>query len=110
MLTLINYVTPMIEFVLALIFVLWLLGFIQLEFLNYVLFDLNSRGISLKDVFIFLLILWLIGLLPRPFREIVSIIFVLWLLSLFGIIAIAGFTNLLILAIVLGVVVYLIKR
>jgi hypothetical protein len=100
----------MVEFVLAAIFVLWLLGFIEIGFLNYLLFNLNGRDITVRDIMFFLLILWLIGMLPRPFREIVSVIFVLWMLSLFGFIAIAGFTNILILAIVVGAVVYLVRR
>lgn len=100
----------MIEFVLAVIFVLWLLGFIQVDFLSNVLTNINGRDISVKEVLLFLLILWLIGLLQRPFREIVSVLFVLWILSTLGIIAIAGISNLLVLAVVLGAVVFIIKR
>lgn len=100
----------MIEFVLAIIFVLWLLGFIQIDLLSYHLFTFNGHDIVFKDVLFFLLILWLIGLLQRPFREIVSVLFVLWVLSTFGIIAIAGLSNIIILAVVIGVVAYLIRR
>jgi hypothetical protein len=100
----------MIEFVLAVIFVLWLLGFIQADFLSNVLTNINGIDISIKEVLLFLLILWLIGLLQRPFREIVSVLFVLWILSTLGIIAIAGISNFLVLAVVLGAVVYIIKR
>lgn len=100
----------MIELVLAIIFVLWLLGFIQIDFLNYSLFNLNGHEVVVKEIILFLLILWLIGLLERPFREIVSVLFVLWVLSIFGFIAIAGLSNIIILAVVLGAVVYLIRR
>lgn len=100
----------MIEFVLAIIFVLWLLGFIQIDILSYHLFNFNGHDIILKDVLFFMLILWLIGLLQRPFREIISVLFVLWVLSTFGIIAIAGLSNIIILAVVIGAVAYLIRR
>ncbi|MFW5704174.1 MAG: hypothetical protein ACOCXQ_05010 [Patescibacteria group bacterium] len=100
----------MIEFVLAVIFVLWLLGIIQVEFLNTVLFNFNGRAIDIQDILLFLLILWLVGLLPRPFREIVAVLFILWILSLLGIIAIAGLTEIIIFAVVVGAVIYLIKR
>lgn len=100
----------MIEFVLAVIFVLWLLGFIQIDFLANVLTNINGRDISVKEVLLFFLIIWLIGLLQRPFREIVSVLFVLWILSTLGIIAIAGIGNLLVLAVVVGAVVFLIRR
>lgn len=100
----------MIEFVLAVVFVLWLLGFVQVGFLDMVLFSFNGQAIDIKDILIFLLIVWLIGLLPRPFREIIAVLFVLWLLSLFGIVAIAGLTDIIIFAIVVGAVVYLLKR
>lgn len=100
----------MIEFVLAVIFVLWLLGFLEIGFLNFFLLNLGGRDITVKDLLIFLLILWLIGLLPRPFREIVSVLFVLWVLTTLGVIAIAGFSNILVLAVVVGVVVFLLRR
>ncbi len=100
----------MIEFVLAVIFVLWLLGFVQVDLLSQILFSFNGQTIDIKDVLIFLLIVWLIGLLPRPFREIVAVLFVLWLLSLFGIVAIAGLTDIIIFAVVVGAIVYLLKR
>lgn len=99
----------MIEFVLAIIFVLWLLGFVQIDFLSNILMSLNGRDISIKDVLLFLLILWLIGMLQTPFREIVAVLFVLWILSTLGIIAIAGISNLLVLAVVLGAVVFIFK-
>ncbi len=100
----------MIEFVLAVIFVLWLLGFIQIDFLSNIIMSLNGRDISIKDVLLFLLILWLIGLLDRPFREIIAVLFVLWILSTLGIIALAGISNLLVLAVVIGAVVFIVRR
>lgn len=48
-------------------------------------------------------------MLPSPFREIATVILVLWLLSLFGIIAIAGFSQILIIALIVGIGIYLIR-
>lgn len=99
----------MIPFLLLLLIVLTFLGFIQIPWLplNLALFVINGQDITILDLLVFLVVLWLIGILPRPFREIGGVLFILWILGQFGIIAIAGFTNIILIAIVVGVAIYL---
>ncbi len=98
----------MIQLIVAILIILWFLGFINVPWLaipNIVLFNIGNHGITLRELIIFLLIMWAIGILPSPLREIAGILVVLWLLSLLGIFAIGGIglTNLLLLAIIIGI-------
>src|SRR5689334_7511458 len=100
----------MLTLLLALLVILWLLGYLNLPSFpisDIVLFTLFGKDISLYDLLIFAAILWLIGLLPSPFREIAGVLLIIWLLAFFGIIAIAGFTNIIVIAIIIGLVLYL---
>ena len=97
-------------FVLVLLVILALLGYVQipyLPFLNAVLFTLNGHAITLLNLLIFFVILWAIGILPRPFREIIGAVFLLWILALLGFIAIAGLSNILVIAVIVGLVIFL---
>ena len=103
----------MTEIILVLLVIALITGFIQIPGFtlpNYVLFSINGESITLLNVLIFLLILWAIGILPSPFREIAGVLFVLWLLSVLGFIAIAGLSNLLVIAIIVGIVVSMVKK
>ncbi len=103
----------MIEVLLLLLIVLWLTGNIHISGFtipHMILFRINGQPITLVNLLIFILILWAIGILPSPFREIAGVLFVLWLLALFGFIAIAGLSNLLVIAIIVGIVVAILRR
>lgn len=103
----------MIEILLVLLVVFWGLGYLRVDGLNFPnmsLFQLNSHAISLREVLIFAVVLWAIGILPSPFREIAGILLALWVLSLLGLIAIAGLSNLIVIAIIVGIVASFIKR
>lgn len=103
----------MIELILILLVVLWLLGYVSLPgiaSLDIPLFSLNGESISLFDLLIFMLVVWAIGILPSPFREIASVLLVLWVLSIFNILAIAGLSSILLIAIIVGLVAALFNR
>lgn len=103
----------MIEIILVVLIVLWFLGFIAIPWLpvnNLQLFVINGHAITLWDALIFLVVIWLIDLLPTPFREISAVLLLLYSLSILGIIAIAGFSNIIVIALILGTVVYLFKK
>lgn len=102
----------MITLVLIFLVILFILGYIQIPFFmirDVMLFSAFGKSISLYDLLVFTLILWVIGLLPWPFRGLGTLILVLWLLSFFGIIAIAGFSNILVLALIVGVIAYIFR-
>ncbi len=99
----------MVTLLLIFLVILFILGYIQLPFLTLqdtTLFIAFGRSISLYDLLVFALILWVIGMLPWPFRGLASIVLILWILAFFGIIAISGFSNILVLALIIGVIAY----
>ena len=103
----------MLEVLVALLILLWLTGNIHITGFtlpNLSLFVIHGQPITLVNILIFFLILWAIGLLPSPFREIAGVLFVLWLLALFGFIAIAGLSNLIVIAIIIGIVFAILRK
>jgi hypothetical protein len=103
----------MIEMILILLVVLWLLGFISipgLDSINFPLFVINGETISLFDLLIFLLVVWAIGILPSPFREIASVLLILWVLAVLNILAFAGLSSLILIAIIVGLIASLFNR
>jgi len=103
----------MIEILLAILIILFLTGNLHINGFNLphiVLFQINGQSITLVNVLIFVLILWALGILPSPFREIAAVLFILWLLTIFGILAVAGLSNLIIIAIIVGIVFSIFKH
>lgn len=94
----------MIQLILVLIVIFWLLGFIQIPFLNFVLFSIASHPFTVQSLLLVILILWIISLLPGLFKTIVIIIFIFWLLSALGIFAIGGLGHILIIVIIIAIV------
>ena len=100
----------MIGFLFIVLLVLYFLGYIQIPGLtipNPFLFTINGHPISLVTLLIFLAILWAIGVLPSPLRQIAMVLVLLWILSTLGILAVAGLSNLIIVVILVGLVVSL---
>ncbi|MFA9288988.1 MAG: hypothetical protein ACEQSA_03860 [Weeksellaceae bacterium] len=96
--------------VLIFLIILVALGYIQLPFFaihDIVLFNLLGRSISLYDLLVFLIIVWVIELLPGALRVMAGVVLLLWLLAFFGIIAITGLPNILLIALVIGLAYHL---
>ena len=96
--------------ILLILVVLWFFGYMPLGGINVpnvVLFSVNNHPITLWNVLILLVVGWAISILPRPFREIASVLLLLWVLSVVGILAIAGLSNILVIAIILGFAFYI---
>lgn len=97
----------MIETILVILLILWFLGYITIPGIaipRFPVFFFNGRAITLWDILIFLVVVWAIEALPTPFREIAGVLLILWLLSTFGILAIAGLSHLLVIAIIVGII------
>lgn len=97
----------MLAIILLLLIVLWAFGYFQLPVFAVPLFSFRGGTISWNDLLVFLVIIWLIGLLPYPFQEIAGVFFLLWILSSLGVITIAGFSNLMLLAIIVGLIAFI---
>lgn len=97
----------MLGAIIIILIILWFLGYVNIGNLNIPdisLFTINGNVISLWDLLIFAVILWAIGVLPSPLRQIAGVGLVLWVLATLGIIAIAGLPSLIIIAIILGLI------
>lgn len=98
----------MVGTIIILLFLFWLLAYtplLGLIFTNFPVPVLSffGRTITLWDIVIFLLVIWAIGVLPSPFRQIAFVVFALWLLSTLGIFALfPGFSGILILIVILS--------
>lgn len=102
----------MLSLILILLIILFILGYLQIPafpLTDMTLFVFLGRAISLYDLLLFGLILWIIQALPWPFKGLASLILVLWLLSFFSIIAIPGFSNILVLALIVGIIGYIFR-
>jgi hypothetical protein len=103
----------MLEVLLIFLIIFWALGYIHIDGLHIPsvpLITLNHHIITLWDLIIFIIILWVIGVLPSPFREIAGVLLILWVLSILGILMFAGLSNLIIIAIIVGIVASFIRR
>lgn len=100
----------MLVAILLILVVLWFFGYMPLGGIhipNTVLFSINNHPITLWNVLILLAVGWAISILPTPFREIASVLLLFWVLSVIGILAIAGLSNILIIAIIVGFAFYI---
>ena len=103
----------MVEILLVLLVILWLTGNLSVPGLaipDLELMVVNGQVITLWNLITFVLVLWILGLLPSPFREIGGILLFVWILSILGILGIAGLGNLIILAVIVGVIASLFRR
>ncbi|MEN9407459.1 MAG: hypothetical protein RLZZ455_675 [Candidatus Parcubacteria bacterium] len=100
----------MLVAIVVILIILWVLGYAPITGLSIpdvVLFTINNHAVTLWEVLIVAVIGWAIGILPRPFQAIASVLLVLWILSILGIFAVAGLPNIIILIIIVGIIISL---
>lgn len=100
----------MLGILLTILILLWILGSVRVNGLvlpDFVLFSINQRPITLLNILTLIIVSWIIGILPRPFREIGAVLAILWVLSTLGVISITGLPSLLLIAIIVGLVLYM---
>ncbi len=94
---------------LAIIILLLVLGYVfgmvqiqipGLEILKSTLMIVNGKAITWLQVIMLGIILWALGALPSPFRQIAVGLGILWILSILGIISIVWTGNFVIIAMV----------
>jgi hypothetical protein len=93
--------------IVVILVVLWFLGYVPLSGLaipNISLFTINSHIITLWELLILIAVIWAIGILPRPLQMIASVLLLVWILSVLGILAIAGLPNIIVLVIIVGLI------
>jgi len=95
--------------ILVILFLLWLMGYGPFQVLHIILLRFNGLAITIWDLLIFLVLIWLVGSLPSPFRQIAVVFILIWVLSLLGIIAVTGLSSILVIAIIVGVLLYVLS-
>lgn len=100
----------MLGLILLLLTLFWFMGYGPVAALHIPLFSIGKFVVNLWDVLIFLLIIWLIDTLPGPIRAVVIIMLVIWLLGVLGLIVIPMFSNIVIIAIIVGLGIYLLTN
>lgn len=93
----------MIEAILIVLVLLWLLGFVNIPLLNAVIIG----NLTLFNILIIALIAYLIfSIAPGILRAILGIALLIYILAALGIIAVGGLTNIVVLAVVVALVLY----
>lgn len=99
----------MIEGILVVLILLYVLGFISLPGVsipNYHLFTYNGHNITLFEILIAAVILWLISNLPYWLKFIIGLLLLVWILATFGIIAVPGLAPAVLVVIIVGVFIH----
>lgn len=91
--------------IIIILLILWLLGLLRipwLPFTDITVFRLGKWNVSLIEIALIVILIWGVEKLPSPFRQILYVLIVLWLLVKLGILAVSGASNLILLAIIFG--------
>ena len=100
----------MLQLLVFLLILLWLTGNVSFPILyplRIVLFYINSKQITLGNIIALLILVWILGFLPSPLRQIAMVFIVLWVLSLLGIFVIAGMSGLILTLLIVGILLHL---
>ena len=96
-------------FIVLLVF-LWFTGIVTIpsfSILHFALFHINRNPVTIWDILLLAVIIWMAGVLPSPFKGLATILLILWLLAVMGVIAISGFSNLILVLLLLGLILQL---
>lgn len=96
--------------IVVILIILWVLGYAPITGIaipNIVLFTINNHPVTLWEILILMVIGWAIGMLPRPFQTIATVLLLLWVLSVLNIIAIAGLSSIIVPVIIIALIVSL---
>jgi hypothetical protein len=97
----------MIIAIVVVLAILWFLGYAPISGIsipNFVLVTINNHPVTLWEILILLVVGWAIGILPRPFQAVASILLLLWILSVLGIFAIGGLSGIIVLVIIVALI------
>ena len=97
----------MLVAIVIILIILWVLGYAPISGVyipNVVLFSFNNHPITLWNILILAVVAWAISILPRPLQAVASILLIIWVLSVLGIFAVAGLSNIIVLVIIVGLV------
>lgn len=99
--------------IIAIVVGLWLLGIIKIPWLvmpHFPVFSVLGYSITIQRLLIIGILIWLGTSLGSPFRQMLWVFFILWLLSTLSLITTLGMGSMIVTAIVVGLILSLIQR
>lgn len=99
--------------IVAIVVALWLLGIINVPWLampNFPAFSIMGYSLTIQRLLIIVIVIWLAMSIGSPFRQMLWVFFILWLLSTLGIITIGGMGLMIVVSIVVGLVLSMVQK
>ena len=100
----------MLFFILVLLILFWLAGYISFPFFNIfhrALFYVSRHPVTLWDLLLFAIMIWILQILPSTLRTVGVFLLILWFLSFLGVITFTGLFSFLIAVFLIAVILYL---
>ena len=99
--------------IIAIVVVLWLLGVINIPWLmmpNLPVFSILGYSFTIQRLLIIGIIIWLGMSVGSPFRQMLWVFFILWLLSTLGVIGSIAMGTMVVASVIVGLVLSLIQK
>jgi hypothetical protein len=99
--------------IIAIVVALWLLGVINIPWLtmpHFPVFSVLGYSVTIQRLLIFGIVIWLASSLGSPFRQILWVFFILWLLSTMGIVGSIATGTLILVSIVVGLILSVVQK
>ena len=99
--------------IIAIVVALWLLGVINIPWLtmpHFPVFSVLGYSVTIQSLLIFGIVIWLASSLGSPFRQILWVFFILWLLSTIGIVGSIATGSLILVSIVVGLILSVVQK
>lgn len=99
--------------IIAIVVVLWLLGIINIPWMmmpNFPVFSIMGYSVTIQRLLIIGILVWLGMSIGSPFRQMLWVFFILWLLSTLGIVESMAMGTLVVVSIVVGLVLSVVQK
>ena len=99
--------------IIAIVIGLWLLGVIKIPWLtmpHFPVFSILGYSVTIQRLLIILIVIWLASSLGPPFRQMLWVFFILWLLSTVGLIGSMAMGTLIVVSVVVGLILSVVQR
>ena len=99
--------------IIAIVVALWLLGVINIPWLtmpHFPVFSVLGYSVTIQRLLIFGIVIWLASSLGSPFRQMLWVFFILWLLSTMGIVGSIATGTLILVSIVVGLILSVVQK
>ena len=99
--------------IIAIVVVLWLLGIVRIPWMsmpNFPVFTILGYSVTIQRLLIIGILIWLGMSIGSPFRQMLWVFFILWLLSTLGLIGGLGMGMMIIVSVVIGLILSVVQR